>query len=153
MWRCLFNHVTRHVASTWGQSMTNGAHYKWGQLHHSSWHSDIHTPNQLNTPPEWRSPLFQTKHCKQRWWESNQTAWISLKEMCPTDLHSDSIPDAIPSSITNLVTIPETMSDCTEANSKAISDHSHCSTVLQECGRWQWLCEAVGEHLNSRYVV
>jgi len=28
--------------------MTNGANYKRGKLHHSPWHSDIRTPNQLN---------------------------------------------------------------------------------------------------------
>jgi len=28
--------------------MTNGANYKWGKLHHSPWHSDIRTSNQLN---------------------------------------------------------------------------------------------------------
>jgi len=32
------------------------------------------------------------------------------------------------------------------------SNHSHRSTLLQEGGLWQWLCEAVGEHLNCRYV-
>jgi len=29
--------------------MTNGANYKRGKLHHSPWHSDIRTPNQLNS--------------------------------------------------------------------------------------------------------
>jgi len=29
--------------------MTNGANYKRGTLHHSPWHSDIRTSNQLNT--------------------------------------------------------------------------------------------------------
>jgi len=29
--------------------MTNGANYKRGKLHHSPWHSDIRTSNQLNT--------------------------------------------------------------------------------------------------------
>jgi len=42
--------VTRHVASTYGRSMTNGANYKRGKLHHSPWHSDIRTSNQLNNP-------------------------------------------------------------------------------------------------------
>jgi len=28
--------------------MTNGANYKRGKLHHSPWHSDIRTSNQLN---------------------------------------------------------------------------------------------------------
>ena len=46
---CLLCRVTRHVASTYGRSMTNGANYKRGKLHHSPWHSDIRTPNQLNT--------------------------------------------------------------------------------------------------------
>jgi hypothetical protein len=29
--------------------MTNGTNYKRGKLHHSPWHSDIHTSNQLNS--------------------------------------------------------------------------------------------------------
>jgi len=29
--------------------MTNGANYQRGKLHHSPWHSDIRTPNQLNS--------------------------------------------------------------------------------------------------------
>jgi len=45
---CLLYRVTRHVASTYGRSMTNGANYKRGKLHHSPWHSDIRTSNQLN---------------------------------------------------------------------------------------------------------
>jgi riboflavin transporter FmnP len=28
--------------------MTNGANFKRGKLHHSPWHSEIHTSNQLN---------------------------------------------------------------------------------------------------------
>jgi len=53
--------VTRHVASTQGRSMTNGANYKSGKLHHSPWHSDICTFNQLNTPPGRLSRPFQTQ--------------------------------------------------------------------------------------------
>ena len=45
---CVLYRVTRHVASTSGQSMTNGANYKIGKLYDSPWHSDICTSNQLN---------------------------------------------------------------------------------------------------------
>jgi len=44
----LLYRVTRPVASTYGRSMTNGANYKRRKLHHSPWHSDIRTSNQLN---------------------------------------------------------------------------------------------------------
>jgi len=83
-----------------------------------------------------------------------QTLWISSKQTCPINLLSDGIPDAI--SMSNSDTIPATISERTEAISEAISesnsDHSHCSTLLQEGRLRQWLCEAVGEHLSSRYV-
>jgi len=41
--------------------MTNGANYNRGKLHHSPWHSDIRTSNQLNTPPGRLSRPFQRK--------------------------------------------------------------------------------------------
>ena len=144
--------------------MTNGANYKRGKLHHSPWHSDIRTSNQLNTPPGRLSRLFQTKNCKQRRRGANQTLWISSKQTCPINLLSDGIPDAFSSSDTISVTIPETISDCTEAISEAVpnsnpetisecnSDHSHRSTLLQEGRLWQRRCEAFGERLSSRYV-
>jgi len=47
---CRLYHVTRHVASTLGPLMTNGANYKNGKIHQSPWHSDIGTPSELNTP-------------------------------------------------------------------------------------------------------
>jgi hypothetical protein len=40
--------VTSHVALTYGRSMTYGANYKRGKLHHSSRHSDIRTPKELH---------------------------------------------------------------------------------------------------------
>jgi len=42
--------------------MTNGANYKRSKLHHSPWHSDIRTSNQLNTSITWKqsSPLAHT---------------------------------------------------------------------------------------------
>ena len=91
---------------------------------------------------------------------ANQKLWISWKHTCPINLLSDGIPDAISGSDTISVTIPETISDCTEAisepipnsNPETISDHSHCSTLLQEGGLRQWPSEAVGAHLSSRYV-
>jgi len=57
---CLLFRVKRHVASTTGQSVTNGANYKEGKLHYCSWHSDIRTSNQLNTAPARLSLPFQT---------------------------------------------------------------------------------------------
>jgi len=45
---CLLYRVRRHVASTQGRSMTNGANYKRCKLHQTRWHSDICTSNQLN---------------------------------------------------------------------------------------------------------
>jgi hypothetical protein len=45
---CRLYRVTRHVALTYGRSMTNGSNYKIGNLHHSPWHSDIRTSHQLN---------------------------------------------------------------------------------------------------------
>jgi hypothetical protein len=62
----LMYHTTRHVVSTYAQSMTNGANYKGGIIHHSPWHSVIRTPNQLNTPQGRLSCPFQTKHSKHR---------------------------------------------------------------------------------------
>jgi len=46
--------------------MTNGANYKRSKLHHSPWHSDIRTSNQLNTPPGQLSRPFQTKTVNRR---------------------------------------------------------------------------------------
>jgi len=46
---CQLYLITRHVASTEGRSMTNGANYNRHKLDHSPWHSDIRTPSQLNT--------------------------------------------------------------------------------------------------------
>ena len=131
--------------------MTNGAIFKRGKLHHSPWHSDIRSSNQLNTPPGRLSRPFQTTHTQRRR-GANQTSWISSKQTCPIDLLSDCIPDAI----SNSNTVPVTISEHTKAIPKAIpesnSDHSHRSTLLQEGGLRQWLCEAVGEQLSSRYV-
>jgi hypothetical protein len=45
---CLLYRVARHVALTYGRSMTKSSNYKSGKLHHSPWHSDIRTSNQLN---------------------------------------------------------------------------------------------------------
>jgi hypothetical protein len=140
--------------------MTNGANYKTGKLHHSPWHGDIRTPNQLNTPPGRLSRPFQTKNSKQRRRGGNQTSRISSKQMCLINYLSDGIPDAI--SMSNANTIPATTSERTVAISdsitdsdpkaipEAISDHSHRCTLLQEGGLRQWLCEAVDKHLSSR---
>jgi len=92
---------------------------------------------------------FKQKTVNKRRRGANQTTWISSKHTCPINLLSDGIPDAIFSSDTISVTIAETIS---EAIPETNSDHSHCSTLLQEGGLRQRLCEAVGEHLSSRYV-
>jgi len=47
---------------------------------------------------------------------------------------------------------PETITERTEAIPESNSEHSHFSTLLLEGRLRQWLCEAVGEHLSSRYV-
>ena len=139
--------------------MTNGANYKRGKLHHSPWHSDIRTSNQLNTPPGQLSRPFQTKNSKQRRRGANQTTWISSKQTCLINLLSDGIPDGISSSNSDTIsgTIPKTISNSnpetiSEDIPESNSDHSHRSTLLQEGGLRQWLFEAVGEHLSSRYV-
>ena len=131
--------------------MTNCANYKRGKLHHSPWHSDIRTSNQLNTPPGRLSRPFQTQR-KQKRRIAYQTSWISSKQMCPIDLLSDGIPDAIAKSNTIPVTITERTEAIYEAIPESNSDQSHRNTLLQEGGLRQWLCEAVGEHLSSRSV-
>jgi hypothetical protein len=113
--------ITRHVASTYGQSMTNGANYKRGKLYHSPWHSDIRTSNQLNTPRERLSRLFETKNSEPRKQGANQTMWISSKQTCPINIHSDGIHDAISSS--NSKTISKNLSTTiSESNPETISE-------------------------------
>jgi len=104
------------------------------------------------------------QHSKQQIRGANQAAWISFKQPCRIDLHSDGIPVAISSSDTISVTTSDTISEYTKAIYKAIPNcnpetvpesnlvHSHRSTLHKEGGLWQWLGEAVGEHLSSRYV-
>ena len=139
--------------------MTNCANYKRGKLHHSPWHSDIRTSNQLNTPPGQLSRPFQTKTVNNGEEERIKHHGSPRNKRAQSiNLLSNGIPDAISSSDTSSIsnTISVTIPECTEAISEAIpesnSDHSHCSTLLQEGGLRQWLCEAVGEHLSSRYV-
>ena len=73
--------------------------------------------------------------------------------MCPIDLLSNGIPDAISNSNSNTISVTisaeirESISDYITA-----SNHSHCSTLLQEGGLRQRLCEAVGKHLSSWYI-
>jgi hypothetical protein len=102
---------------------------------------------------------------------ANETLWISSKQTCPINLLSDGIPDAfsisntISTSDTISVPISQTISEgipnsnpeaipqaISEAISEFNSDHSHWSTLPQEGGLRQWLCEAVGEYLSSQYV-
>jgi len=102
---------------------------------------------------------------------ANQTSWITSKQKCPINLLSKGIRNAISRSDTIPVTasedsdtIPVTISEYSVALSKDIcnshpatiseadSDHSHHCTLLHAGGLWQRLCEAVGQHLGSRYV-
>jgi hypothetical protein len=96
------------------------------------------------------------KSSKQRGRGANQTSWIFLKQMCPIDLLSHGIPDAFSSSDTIPATISKRTAAISEAipnsNPEFISDHSHRTTLLQNGGLRQRLCETVGEHLSSRYV-
>jgi hypothetical protein len=82
---------------------------------------------------------------KQKTRGANQTSWITSKQLCPINLLSDGLFDAFSSSDT----IPAIISEPTET----ISDHSYRCTLLQEGGFLLWLCEAVSDHLSSRYAV
>jgi hypothetical protein len=72
------------------------------------------------------------------------------------NLLSDGIPNAFSSSDTTFVTMSEhtegISAAITNSNTESISDHFHRCTLLQEGGLRQWLCEAVSEHLSSRYI-
>jgi len=99
--------------------MTNGANYKRGKLHHSPWHSDIHTSNQLNTPRGWLSRPFPTKTVNKRVEEPIKQCGSARNEGAQSiNLLSDDIPDAI--SISNSDTFPAIISKRTEAISEAI---------------------------------
>jgi len=74
---------------------------------------------------------------------ANQTSWISSKQTYPMNFLSDGIPNAFSSSNSDSIS---------ESISESNSDHSHRSTLLQKGGLRQWLCEAVSDHLSSRYV-
>jgi len=163
MQRCLLYRVMRHVASTYGRSMTNGANYKRGKLRHSPWHCDICTSNQLNSPPGRLSRPFQTKTVNKREEEPIEHSGSPRKKGAQSiHLLSDDIPNAI--SISNSDTIPTTISESTEASSEPIpisdpetipeskSNHSHRITLLQEGRHREWLCEAVSVHLSHRYL-
>jgi len=139
--------------------MTNCAKYKRRKWHHIPWRSDICTLNQLKAPPGWLSRPFQTKNSKQRCRASKWTFWTTWKETCPIKLLSNRIHDAISGS--NFDTISMTISRAVseaiansnpERISESDSDHSHLVTLLQEGGSLLRLCEAVGDHLSSRYV-
>jgi len=70
---CLLYRVTRHVALTYGRSMTNGATYQWGKLHHSPWHSDIRTSNQLNS---WECTVECNQECTSEHAWQHPKLWI-----------------------------------------------------------------------------
>jgi hypothetical protein len=73
------------------------------------------------------------------------------------NLLSDGIPDGISSSDTISESISNTISQSIsdsikDSNSETNSNHSHSCTLFQDGGLRQWICEAVGKNLNSRYV-
>jgi hypothetical protein len=88
------------------------------------------------------------QNSKQRRRGDNQTSWISSKQICPINLLCDSISVTVFSSSNIPVAISEHIEPISEAN----PDYSHRSTLHQAGGLWQRLCEAVGEHLSSRYI-
>jgi len=140
--------------------MNNGANYKWGKIYHSPCHSDIRTPNQLNTPPVRLWCPFQTKNTKQKRRGANQPKWISLNQTCPINLLPDGSADAFSSSNTirasiskrTEATLNAILNSNPKANSESNPDNAHRSTLLQAGRFWQWLCEGVNEHLSSRYI-
>jgi len=97
---------------------------------------------------------FKQKNSKQKRREANRTRWISSKQLCPINWLSNSIPNAFSNfhSDTISVAISERMEASSEAIPKSNSDHSHCTSPLQEGGLRQCLCETGSEHLHSRYV-
>jgi len=142
--------------------MTYHANYNRLNFHHIPWHSDIRTSNQLNTSPGQLSRPFQMTNSNRMRRTTNQISCISSKQTCPINLPSDFNPNSISNS--NSDTIPASISEHTEAISKAISNsnpktisesnhnHSHRRVLLQAGRLRHWLWEPVGEHLSSQYV-
>jgi hypothetical protein len=64
---------------------------------------------------------------------------ISVHTAAISRAGTNSNPEAIPEAIAE--SIPE-----------ATTNHSHSFTLLQAGALWQWLCEAVGDHLSIRYM-
>jgi hypothetical protein len=140
-------------------------------------HSDIRTANPLNTPAGCLSRPLQTttvnnsagEPIKQRGSPQNKCPKsINLlpngipdamfrSDPIPTTIseHTNAISEAIPNSNSEAIpkSIPKAIPQAiSKANPECNSDHSHCSALHQVGGFRQWLCEAVGEHLSSRYV-
>ena len=98
--------------------------------------------------------------------EANYILWIFLKHTCQIILYSAGIYNAISNSTSDMIpvtisvtssmnitlTISVTICMHIEAISKSNSIYSHGSTLLPEGRLWEWLCEAVCEHLSSRYI-
>jgi len=94
--------------------MTNGANYKRDMLHHSPWHCNIRTPNQLN---------------------KNSTPSSSLNNSRVADItqHVTSTPSATQRrSIITLTTTPGTSSRNTPAPSRTIQTDSTCRVVSSQ---------------------
>jgi len=64
--------------------MTNGTNYKRGNIHHSPWHSDIRTPNQLN---RWCTPSLLDCMLQSKLSRYSQVHLQPHSEVC-TQLHS-----------------------------------------------------------------
>jgi hypothetical protein len=148
--------------------MTNGANYKRGKSHDSPWHSDIRTSNQLNTSPGWLSHPFQSetgnkgeeepiKHRGSPRNKRTQSIYLLADGIADASSNSNAISLTIPERTEAISERSEAMSEAIanstpEAIPKSNSHHSHRCTLLQEGGLQQWLCEAVGKHLSSRYI-
>jgi len=69
--------------------MTNDSNYARGKLHHSSWHSNIHTPTQLNM---WRTSIQYISYLNVKGLEESslysnpacihKSLWIALSSLC-----------------------------------------------------------------------
>ena len=105
----------------------------------------------MNTRPGRLSRPFQTKQWTKE--KRTQSNIVNLLEINVLDEFTFWRPSRwLSNSNTVLATIVGHTKAISDAIPESNSDHSHPSTLLPEGGLWQWLCEAVCEHLSSRYV-
>jgi len=138
--------------------MTNRANYNRCKLHHTPWHSDIHTPNQLNILPCWLSRPLKLQNNQPIETGANQSSWISLLltrsinslSDCNSDSFCNRNSDTISMAIS--VTIAMHIISISKAISKSNFNQSHDSALLPQ-GRLRLRdCKAVCEHLSSWYI-